>query len=202
MFEIDHLMVEAEDPLMVANAVSERLGLPLAWPLIEKEDYTSIGVNFGSINIEFINFRVRFGSRETTFSGLSGFAFRTVSSLNESLEKLKAAQLSYRTGEDCQSHTTYPIEESRFFPTIFLVKYHFDTSGWFQRLKNEFAGCGGGKYRIKGLKLLSIAGEIPLSVENLFQIHPGNKNRIHFESEGDQNVVISDLIENLEIVIR
>ena len=49
MFEIDHLMIEVDDPLKIGSNVAEHLGLPLAWPLTEKDEYTSIGVNFGDI---------------------------------------------------------------------------------------------------------------------------------------------------------
>lgn len=48
MFKLDHLMVEVDNPQQAANDVVEMLGLPLAWPLMEKDDYTSIGVNFGA----------------------------------------------------------------------------------------------------------------------------------------------------------
>ena len=63
--------------------VAERLGLPFAWPLMEKDAYTSVGVNFGDINIEFINFRVRFGIEGTAFRGFSGIAFKASDSLRE-----------------------------------------------------------------------------------------------------------------------
>lgn len=125
MFEIDHLMIEVDDPLKVATNVSEKLGLPFAWPLTEKEEYTSIGVNFGSINIEFISFRVRFGVHDKRFKGFSGVAFKAANSLDESMKKLNSAKLSYRIGEQCDAHTTIPIEENQVFPTIFLVKYNF-----------------------------------------------------------------------------
>ncbi len=42
MFEIDHLMIEVDDPLKVASHVSAKLGLSFAWPLTEKEAVTVI----------------------------------------------------------------------------------------------------------------------------------------------------------------
>ncbi|MBK9039187.1 MAG: hypothetical protein IPL83_08500 [Bdellovibrionales bacterium] len=201
MFEIDHLMIEVDDPLEVANIISEELGLPFAWPLTEKEEYTSIGVNFGSINIEFISFRVRFGVNDTRFKGFSGIAFKAASSLEKSISKLNSAKLSYRIGEQCDAHTTIPIEENQVFPTVFLVKYNFDTDGWEQRLKNEFAECSGGKFNIGKFKSLSINSDIPANLKGEFDIAFGNKNQLFFESTTGENVVISDLIQNLEIVI-
>lgn len=201
MFEIDHLMIEVDDPLKVANNVSEKLGLPFAWPLTEKEEYTSIGVNFGAINIEFISFRVRFGINDTRFNGFSGIAFKADNSLEEIIEKLASAKLSYRIGEQCDAHTTVPIEEDQVFPTVFLVKYNFDTNGWQQRLEKEFAECAGGKFNIGKFRFLFINSNIPTNMKGDFDVAVGDKNQIIFESTNAQNTVISDLIENLEIVI-
>lgn len=201
MFELDHLMVEVDDPLEAANAVAEKLGLPFAWPLMEKEAYTSIGVNFGSINIEFINFRVRFGIDDVSIKGFSGIAFKTTGSLDESLDQLNDKKLHYRIGEQCDAHTTIPIEENRVFPTLFLVKYNFDTRGWMQRLANEFAECSGGQFNIGKFKSLSIGSPVPDNLKDEFSIFSGEKNQVFFESKTDEPVIISDLIQNLEIVI-
>jgi len=201
MFEIDHLMIEVDDPLKVASNVAEQLGLPFAWPLTEKDEYASIGVNFGDINIEFIKFKVRFGIEGTSFTGFSGIAFKVVGSLGESIRRLDASEINYRIGEECEAHTTLTIEENHVFPTVFLVKYHFDTSGWIERLKNEFAECSGGKFHIGRFKFLSINKIIPAKLKDEFKINDGDKNQIFFESSTGESAVISDLIENLEIVI-
>jgi hypothetical protein len=201
MFEIDHLMIEVDDPLKVASKVAEHLGLPFSWPLTEKDEYTSIGVNFGDINIEFINFRDRFGIKGTSFKGFSGIAFKVTDSLVESMDRLNTSEISYRIGEECEAHTSLPIEENQIFPTVFLVKYHFDTRGWVERLKNEFAECSGGKFHIGHYKSLSINKAIPFNMKNAFQINVDNKNQIIFESSTGEKSVISGLIENLEIVI-
>jgi len=122
-------------------------------------------------------------------------------SLDASIEKLNAAGLNYRIGEECDAHTTLLVEEKQVFPTVFLVKYHFDTSGWVQRLANEFADCSGGKFSIGKFKSLSVESEMPANFKSAFCIDVGNKNQIFFESGNGEGAVISDLIQNLEIVI-
>ena len=124
MFKIDHLMIEVGEPQKVATCVAEHLGLPFAWPLTEKDEYTSIGINFGDINIEFINFRVRFGIEGVGFRGFSGIAFEAAD-LGVSIKRLDGSGIHYRIGEECEAHTTLPMEEDQIFPTLFLVKYHF-----------------------------------------------------------------------------
>ncbi|MCL1074572.1 hypothetical protein [Shewanella dokdonensis] len=201
MFKIDHLMIEVDDPLETANNVVARLALPLAWPLVEKDEYTSIGVNFGDINIEFIKFKLRFGIKNTKFKGFSGIAYKTMDSLEEIIKRLNVAKINHRVGEACEAHTTLPIAENDVFPTIFIVKYHFDTSGWVERLKNEFAEYAGGNYHIGNFKSMVIATEVSESLKKEFNINSGAKNKVFFSSANGENIVISDLIENLEIVI-
>ncbi|SMS00144.1 hypothetical protein VIM7927_01385 [Vibrio mangrovi] len=201
MFEIDHLMIEVDNPADVANQVAERLGLPLAWPLVEKDEYISVGVNFGDINLEFINFKVRFGIQGTAFEGFSGIAFKVDDSLEQSIEKLNISELKHRIGETTPAYTTIPIEEDLIFPTFFLVKYHFETSGWTNRLKKEFSDYRGGKFHIGPFKSLSINYDIPDHLANQFPIYSGNKNQLIFESRTGKSTVISDLIDHLEIVI-
>ncbi|OTA15360.1 hypothetical protein Xvie_02858 [Xenorhabdus vietnamensis] len=93
MFKLDHLMIEVNDPLQSAHDVIEQLGLPLAWSLIESDAYTSIGVNFGDLNIEFINFNIRFGVMGKTFNGFSGISFKTKHSVSESINVLNRMNL-------------------------------------------------------------------------------------------------------------
>lgn len=200
MFEIDHLMVEVSDPLKAAKNVAKRLGLPFAWPLMKKDEYTSIGVNFGDINIEFINFRVRFGVEGTAFSGFSGIAFKAVDSLEESIKRLNASEINFGSVRNARLTQLFLSKKIRCFPRFFLLNIT-DTSGWIERLKNEFAECSGGKLHIGRIKSLSINQRALANLTDEFQINTGNKNQIFFESRTEENAVISDLIENLEIII-
>jgi hypothetical protein len=76
MYRIDHLMVETAQPKLLADEVMARLGLPLAWPLVDSASYSSVGVSFGDVNVEFINFTSRFGIQGSKYEGFSGIAFR------------------------------------------------------------------------------------------------------------------------------
>lgn len=201
IFPLDHLMIETDDPINSADRVIERLGLPLAWPLTEKEEYTSIGVNFGDINLEFINFRKRFGIPGKAHRGFSGVAFNTSQRVEDAMKRFKAHGLNCRIGEECPAHTTVTIEEESIFPTVFLVKYHFDTTGWKRRLQSEFSACGGGTYHLGELVSLALAQELPHNIMSEFPINNGPKNQLIFKSHEHKAAVISDLIENLEIVI-
>ncbi len=53
-FNLDHIMIETDDPEKWAKEFSEAFELPYAWPFSEGKDYSSVGINFGQIIIEFI----------------------------------------------------------------------------------------------------------------------------------------------------
>lgn len=208
IFKLDHIMIETNDPLGMANIVSEHFGLPLAWPLMVKEEYTSIGVNFGSLNFEFIDFRTRFGVRSRSFTGLSGLAFNIDGTEEEAINKLTDSGLETCIGEKAEAHTTITVQEEQVFPTIFLVKYHFDTTGWHARLRHEFDVCKGGKYQIKKLDSFVVGAKLPLAIKNDFELvdEPNQKNlsKIIFETHTENNEprVISGLIKNLDIILN
>ncbi|MGI0117484.1 hypothetical protein, partial [Zooshikella sp. RANM57] len=168
LVNLDHLMIEVNDPYESAMRVSDRFGLPLAWPLIEDDKYTSVGLNFGELNIEFINFNVRFGISAEKFNGFSGIAFKELRDITEIKNELNEQGISYRIGEEATAHTTITMEEGMIFPTLFLVKYNFDTSDWTNKLKNDFEKCAGGKFNIGHLISLEIAQSIPVNTVDSF----------------------------------
>lgn len=44
-------MIEVSDPETLAHDASTALGLPLAWSLLNTQNYTSIGINFDEAHI-------------------------------------------------------------------------------------------------------------------------------------------------------
>lgn len=154
---LDHVMIETKTPLADAMRVAQQFGLPLAWPLTETPAYSSAGVNFGAVNIEFIDFRVRFGIAHRSYSGLSGLAYR-VDDAEATAQALQARGLRTRVGEQAQAHTTITVQEDSLFPTVFLVQYQFDTRGWRERLAQEFEDARGGRFALRGLRHVAVAG--------------------------------------------
>lgn len=200
MFSLDHIMVETDNPEELAKQVSQKMGLPYAWPLIDKEAYQSIGVNAGDVNLEFIDFKRRFGISGISFSGFSGLAFRIEGTIEEAIGKLIEAGLSYRIAEEATDYTTITVDEETIFPTIFLVKYHFDGTEWRDRLQKEFHDCQGGLYGISRIKSCYVAGNLAENLCGLFPIRSGKANRIVLTSTrvGDQKS-LNGLIKNLDI---
>ncbi len=194
-------MVEVDAPEKVAGDIAEKFALPRAWGLIETEDYSSAGVNFGDLNIEFIKFTKRFGVRDTHFHGFSGVAFEVTETLEHCQSHLAAKGASTRMGEDAQAHTTIVVDEGEIFPTLFLVKYKFDTTGWKNRLKAEFQGAEGGAFGMGAFETLEINQPEKADLLNGFGLVPSHKNRLTFSAIAGADPVVVDIIPNLEIVI-
>ncbi|WP_324824778.1 hypothetical protein [Sinanaerobacter sp. ZZT-01] len=210
MFTLDHIMIETDYPQKLAKEFSEIFELPYAWPYSESKDYSSVGINFGQINIEFIKFKLRFGKKASSFNGLSGVAFIPLQPLEKTFNLFDEKKLSYRIGEDIEAHTTVTVNEEQLFPTIFLVKYRFDTTGWKKRLKEEFKYSNGGAYRIKNLHKLVLPGKPNKKVEELFPIvcykEGITKAEIIFNSELSNSnkklVTLNNSSLNFEIYIK
>lgn len=199
LLKLDHLMVEVAQPEATANNIAQQLGLPFAWPLLESENYSSIGINFGDINIEFIRFNKRFGYSNTNFHGFSGIAFEIAETIDTCQQYLTTKNLTSRIGEQAAAHTTITVEEDSVFPTIFLVKYHFDTTGWKKRLQQEFQHTRGGCHNISHLTSIELAQSDATGLLSEMNIIPADKNRLVFSSCSLKKNQRIDLIPDLEI---
>ncbi len=201
MYKLDHLMVEVEDPQTSAERLADVLGVPLAWDSIANQDYISVGVNLGDLNIEFVNFKVKFGNPNSLNIGFTGAAFQTHISIDETEKYLKEKSLGCKIANLAQAKSILTVEEDKIYPTLYLVKYNFDTDGWKTRLKNEFKAVGGGKYAIQGCEGLKLNDRLPPVIQELFDVEPGVKNQICFKCNIKETAVLDNLIENLEIVL-
>jgi len=146
-FALDHVMIEVDEPEAACGAFNEVFGLPGAWPLQEGPDYDSVGLNFGVFNVEFIRFRLRFGIPvQRQRNAVGGVAFKVEGTLEEARRFLAKQGIGHETGEVSKGHTTIVLDRFRHAVTPFLVQYHFDTSGWISRLRQEFREAGGGRF--------------------------------------------------------
>ena len=210
MFTLDHLMIETDDPQKLAKEFSETFELPYAWPYSESKDYASVGINFGQLNIEFIKFKLRFGMKACSFNGFSGVAFIPQQTMEQTFHMFDEKMISYRIGEDIKAHTTVTVNEEQLFPTIFLVWYHFNTTGWRNRLREEFKDSNGGKYKIKNLNKLILPGKPNKKMEELFPMvcykEGIKKGEIIFNSDlsnlNKKQMIFNDRSLNFAIYIK
>ncbi|WP_257445968.1 hypothetical protein [Archangium lipolyticum] len=153
--QIDHLMIEAEDPSFLFRLFSETLGMTVAWPLEDFGDLVSGGICAGNVNLEFIRFkRERFGSAppslakgEAVFSGL---AFEPYDSTASALEALDRRGIPHEEPHDTPNWTDAGFDGPLDAPCVtFLAEYHFDFRGWRRTLRTDLEGKQGGKLGVR-----------------------------------------------------
>lgn len=193
-------MIEVDEPEKIVDEVADKFKLPFAWKLIECNDYLSAGINFGDLNIEFIKFNKRFGIADKKFHGFSGISFE-IEGTEECRQYLVKKGHTCRVGESTNAHTTITIDENEIFPTLFVVKYNFDTNGWRKRLASDFTMSNGGIYNIKKFKSLEINQPDSKGILSEMGLLPSDRNRITFTGDSHGNPVFYNEIPNLELVI-
>lgn len=67
--QIDHILIQSDNPRALFNFFTETLQLPVAWPIAENSGFTSGGVGLGNVNLEIL--RPAGGRAESRFAGLA-----------------------------------------------------------------------------------------------------------------------------------
>jgi hypothetical protein len=90
--QVDHLMVRTHKPEILHRFFSEILQLPVAWPLTKYRVFTTGGVGFGNVNVEFIGNEALAG--DPSRSQFVGIALEPPS-LKESLAELSTRGIQF-----------------------------------------------------------------------------------------------------------
>lgn len=165
---IDHLMIEVDDPQAAYGEFQAVFSLPQAWPVTETEDYTSVGIHFGNVNIELIHFRRRFGLTPAPYTGFGGVCLTSRFDMETIRAELAAHAVTLLDGEDAPGHRT-SVLASKEPQTIFLCEYKFDTTDWRARLRDEFEASRGGTLRLAHVEEVGIAHRLLATHEFLFE---------------------------------
>ena len=167
--QIDHLMIQADDPREVFALFTETLGLPIAWPLEDRGGVVSGGVGFGNVNVEAIRFA---GQRSLpSRAQLTGFGFEP-SPLRACLDELQRRGVPYGPVRplivtDAKgakqtlftnvtllglSDTALPVDAAMH---IFLSEYsptYVDVAGRHARIRKELVASGGGPLGVDSMR--------------------------------------------------
>ncbi len=192
---IDHLMVESNDPSEAMRLFHETLGLPIAWPLKDHGPYSSGGIAFGSVNIEYISFK---GS-ESGKNRLAGIAFEANEKLDAAVRMLDEKGIFHRIGERTRDYTSLVLELEGYEVILFVCEYADHLNEWRNMLRSNFRDSGGGLLGLVETANVSIIDQKPeINLPKWREIVPGiDGNALHFESgptlqlgEGRQSVEI------------
>ena len=148
---IDHLLVEYKNPEAVFELLSEKLQLPVVWPIASYGSFSSGGLYFGNVVIEV----GRFGfASEDPQSALVGIALQPSRSASASVFQLDerriahdwpAPFLSYVEGRPQALWTNVRIRDIAPPETeLFICEYHIDTGARLVTAAQALAGVRGG----------------------------------------------------------
>lgn len=169
--QIDHLMIEAEEPSFLFRCFSQTLGMTVAWPLEDFGALVSGGICVGNVNLEFIRFKgERFGkpppalaSGEARFSGI---AFEPHGSLAAALAVLGQRGVAHEAPKPTPHWTDAGFEGLLDAPGVtFLVEYHFDFRGWRRSLREDLESKHGGRLGVREARELRIEVTEPAGAE-------------------------------------
>jgi glyoxalase/bleomycin resistance protein/dioxygenase superfamily protein len=98
--QVDHIVVQTNDPKTLFNFFTDTLQFPIAWQVMEYDDFISGGIGAGSVSIEVFRYTGRKSaeSRAPRGARFMGIAFQPVP-LSESLPELESRGLKYSPPE-------------------------------------------------------------------------------------------------------
>jgi hypothetical protein len=172
--QIDHLMIETNDPGKLFDLFSETLGLPEAWPLRSFGTFTSGGVCAGNVNLEFIRFDTfRFGGpidAKDKLEGarLIGVAFEPNKITSDSIAELEKRDLKHGLPQATPNWTNTQILGLLDKPGLaFLCEYHFDQLGWRKILSDKIIARNGGMLGLRSVSEVIVETNAPESWHRL-----------------------------------
>jgi catechol 2,3-dioxygenase-like lactoylglutathione lyase family enzyme len=172
--QVDHIMIESDDPASLFSWFKEVLGLPEAWAMKDFGGMFSGGVTVGNANLEFVRFKsARFGHPVEDHppkggARVAGIAFEPNSSTDLSIKELDARDIPHGDAHRTPNWTDTVISGLLDDPDVaFLAEYHFDHRSWRKALSEALAKTSGGKLGIVGVKEIHVR-QNPNSVAESF----------------------------------
>lgn len=157
--QLDHMMIEAEDPTALFRLFSEGFGLPVAWEFGDYGELWSGGVCAGNLNLEFCRFKeIRFGQREgwdfeEGLARMGGLAFEPTMPVSEAVSLLAQWGVPFGGGSTSENWTDLEVKGLLDLPGIvFLSEFHFDHDAWQAGHREAFNACGGGPLGLVGVQ--------------------------------------------------
>jgi hypothetical protein len=94
--QVDHILVQTDDPQNLFDFLTDTLQLPVAWPISGDSGYTSCGVGVGNVNLELFRRAAREDSPRAIrpAARFAGFAFEP-HPLKDSLPQLQSRGISF-----------------------------------------------------------------------------------------------------------
>jgi hypothetical protein len=211
--QVDHLVVQVPDPSRVYHIFTGDLALPVAWPLTDYGSFTSGGVSFGNVNVEFLNSSpgMRGPGMIPDKDGFVGIAFQPASTLESTVPVLDTGRVSHGeitpftqdvNGTKITLWNQLVLTDVMPDTLVFYCEYAFNQTAFRQRMISRLAADHGGPLGITGMKEITIGYADPAVVTKWQQVlkeAPGGRPEIRDGGGGvlvrlagsDRNAILS-----------
>ncbi|MGH9199578.1 MAG: hypothetical protein ACRD1T_28090 [Acidimicrobiia bacterium] len=146
--QIDHVYVPLDDASTAFTFLTDRLGLPEAWPFSEYGLFGSGGVCMGNVNFEALKGADFPSGRPQHPARITGIAFDPAIEVDELIGALDSRGIGHTppmpyvpAGVENISWTNVGVDVSE---ETFVCKYHFDVPARRKQLKDELDAREGG----------------------------------------------------------
>jgi catechol 2,3-dioxygenase-like lactoylglutathione lyase family enzyme len=159
--QLDHVFIPVKDPAPLFDLFSRTLGLPVAWPVTDKGDFTSAAVCAGNANLEFITFTAEpspfMPTEPLTVRGLA-FEPAVPERMTSRLDELRVAHSGAVPHSDAGGSWTnvFLPEMGPLGSLVFLCAYEGDTKKERAGLREAFPSSGGGVLGVRRMAEVTI----------------------------------------------
>jgi hypothetical protein len=162
---IDHILIEQKTTGDAFQLFANQLQVPVMWPMVKYGPFSSGGLYFGNVVLEFGQFAA-LGGVAPEGSRLAGIAFQPMKSAAASLVELEQHQITHGPAEP---FTTYRDGKTQTLWTnvkingigpadswLFVCEYHFDSKLRQTAAREELQKLKGGPLGLLGVKEVRI----------------------------------------------
>lgn len=159
--QVDHIIIQSDDPEKTFKLFSETLEFPTAWPFQSYGNFYSGAVNLGNVALEVIHLNAR-------RPGFTGVALEPIASesLPTLIANLEARGLAHdapdptsqkdQSGKEYLAWTIISLSQLAPAGTIFFCKYTFDLDPGRAKAAQALHDSGGGPLGVLSVKELVI----------------------------------------------
>jgi len=173
--QVDHILIESDDPGVLFEFLTRTLELPVAWPLMDYPGFTSGGAAAGNVNIEILKYAAPRSSaaRRRLAARFVGIALEPLP-LSDSLPELRARGIPYHSPEAFLS-TLPDGSRGTSWTTVSLTQLSKpELSVFLREYSPAFLNVAIRRNQLGGQLVLNQGG--PLGIESVDEILLGTKD--------------------------
>jgi len=216
---IDHVYVPLSEAESTYRVLTERFGLPVAWPYVASGDFASGAVNLGNLNFEVLAHSDAVpGFVASSPARIQGIAFHPVAT-SRLLDQLDRRRIGHSppaifppgaTPATGAMWTNVTLEGlSNPATNVFTCDYHIPGMYDYDSRQASLDECGGGTIGLTGVKEIVISSPQPTGAVNRWQqlldpLVPNSPGYWEFEHGPALRIIegTADIVDRIVVTVR